>query len=200
VGFHGTRYEGIIGAAPSPVAGGQGGYDSRVDAADESHDDILGVILWNGIPWYSARPIICRKCTPMATIKKSPLFLLGALAIFLLPAVSCSCPSTPSVSSLSPSSATAGGSGFVLTVDGNSFASNAVVVWNGTSLTTSFLSNKQLTATIPGTDIAQPDTAVVYVYNPASANQTVATGTVEATNSNQCGASGSNATSFTISP
>jgi len=132
------------------------------------------------------------------TIKKTPL--LGALAIFLLPAVSCSCPSTPSVASLSPTSATVGGSGFTLTVNGNSFDSNAVVVWNGTSLTTSFVSNKQLTATIPATDLAQPDTAVVFVYNPASANQTVATGTIEATNSNQCGANGSNAISFPVSP
>jgi len=135
----------------------------------------------------------------MATMKKSPI--LNVLAIFLLPAVSCSsCPSTPSVASLSPSSATVGGSDITLTVNGKNFDSNAVVVWNGTSLTTSFVSNTQLTATIPATDLAQPDTAVVFVYNPVSANQTVATGTVEATNSNQCGASGSNAISFPISP
>jgi hypothetical protein len=119
----------------------------------------------------------------------------------LLPAVSCSsCPSTPSVASLSPTSATAGGTGFTLTVNGNHFDSNAVVVWNGTSVTTSFVSNKQLTATIPGTDIAQPDTAVVYVYNPAGTTQTVATGTVEATNANGCGANGSNAISFPVGP
>jgi hypothetical protein len=134
----------------------------------------------------------------MATIKKSPL--LSALAILLLAAVSCSCPSTPSVASLSPTSATVGGSGFTLTVNGNSFDSNAVVVWNGTSVTTSFVSNKQLTATIPATDLSQPDTAVVFVYNPASTDQTVAAGTVEATGSNGCGASGSNAISFPISP
>ncbi len=134
----------------------------------------------------------------MATIKKSAL--LGALAIFLLPVVACSCPSTPSVSSLSPSSATAGGAGFVLTVNGGNFNSNSVAVWNGTALTTSFVNSKQLTATIPGTDIAQPDTAVVYVYNPASANQTVSTGGVEATNTTGCGANGSNSASFTISP
>jgi len=135
----------------------------------------------------------------MATMKKSPI--LSVLAILLLPAVSCSsCPSTPSVASLSPSSATVGGSGLTLTVNGKNFDSNAVVVWNGTSLTTSFVSNKQLTAAIPATDIAQPDTAVVFVYNPVSANQTVATGTIEAKNSNQCGASGSNAISFPVSP
>jgi hypothetical protein len=131
---------------------------------------------------------------------KKHLLLSGVLAIFFFPAVSCSCPSTPSLNSLSPNSASAGGGGFVLTVSGGNFDSNAVVVWNGASLTTSFVSSKQLTAAVPGTDIAQPDTAVVYVYNPASANQTVATGTVEATNTGNCGASGSNSASFTISP
>jgi hypothetical protein len=135
----------------------------------------------------------------MPTIKKSPLFLLGALAIFLLPAVSCSCPPTPSVSSISPTSATAGGNGFVLTVNGSDFASNSVVVWNGTSLTTSFVSGDQLTAAIPEADVADPDTAVVFVYNPVNANQTVASGTVEASDQNGCGATGSNAKSFTVS-
>jgi hypothetical protein len=134
----------------------------------------------------------------MATIKKSPLF--GALAIFFLPAVSCSCPSTPSVSSISPSSATAGGAGFVLTVNGGNFNSNSVVTWNGTAATTTFVSGHQLTTTIPGTDIAQPGTAEVYVYNPGSTGNSVATGSLEATDSTNCGAAGSNEASFTISP
>jgi len=136
--------------------------------------------------------------TPMATMKRPPL--LAALVIFLLPAVACSCPSTPSVSSLSPSSATAGGAGFVLTVNGGDFNSNSVVVWNGTSVTSSFVSGHQLTAEIPATNITTPDTAVVFVYNPASANQTVSTGTVEATDTTGCGAAGSNESSFTVSP
>jgi hypothetical protein len=126
--------------------------------------------------------------------------LLGALAIFLLPAVACSCPSTPSVSSLSPSTATAGGAGFVLTINGGNFSSNSVAVWNGTALTTSFVSGKQLTASVPDSDIAQPDTALVYVYNPASGSESVATGPVQATDNTGCGAAGSNSASFTISP
>ena len=135
----------------------------------------------------------------ITTTKRSPL--LGALAIFLLPIISCSCPSTPSVSSLSPSSATVGGAGFVLTINGGNFNSSSVAVWNGTSLITSFVSGHQLTAAIPSTDIAEPDTAVVYVYNPASANETTTVGSATATdNQNQCGAAGSNSESFTVSP
>jgi len=49
-------------------------------------------------------------------------------------------------------------------------------VWNGSPLTTSFVSSNQLTVTISSTQIAQPDTALVYVYNPTGGIQTVGTG------------------------
>lgn len=134
----------------------------------------------------------------LTTITKRPPFF-GALAFFLLPAISCSCPATPSVSSISPKTATAGGAAFTLTVNGGNFDSSSVVVWNGTTVSSIFVSSKELTATIPASDIATPDTAIVYVYNPGSTNTTTAVGTVEATDNNQCGAAGSNSASFTVS-
>jgi IPT/TIG domain-containing protein len=126
--------------------------------------------------------------------------LAGALAIFLLPALSCSCPSTPSVTSLSPSSASAGGVGFTLTVNGRHFDSNAAVVWNGTALTTSFVSNTQLTASVPSSDIANLGPAEVFVYNPGSTNDSTTVGSVAASDNTGCGAAGSNETAFTVSP
>lgn len=132
------------------------------------------------------------------TIKRSPL--LGALAMFLLPVVSCSCASTPSLTSISPSSATAGGAGLVLTINGSNFNSNSVVAWNGTSLTASFVSSKQLTATIPATDIAQPETVFVYVYNPANGSNTFTEGTTSATEPNTCNVASSKPAPFTVSP
>jgi len=76
-----------------------------------------------------------------------------------------------------------------------------VVVWDGSPLTTSFVNSKQLTAAISATQIGQPDTVVVYVYNPTTGGtQTVGTGSVTATNTNSCSAQGSNAVSFTVSP
>jgi hypothetical protein len=136
---------------------------------------------------------IWRTCMPIA--------IMAAFAILLLPFVSCGgCPATPSISSISPTSATAGGAGFVLTVNGGNFGSNSVVVWNGSPLTTSFVSGSQLTAEVFSTNIAGPDTAVVYVYNPTGGTQTVGTSPVTATNSNSCSAKGSNAVSFTVSP
>jgi hypothetical protein len=134
----------------------------------------------------------------MTTIKRS--LLSGALAIFLLPPVGCSCPSTPSVTSLSPSSAPAGGAGFTLTVNGRHFDSNAVVVWNGTALTTSFVGNTQLTASIPSSDIANPGPAEVFVDNPGSTSDTTTVGSVAASDNSGCGAAGSNETPFTVSP
>jgi len=149
--------------------------------------------------WDRARQLIWRVCAPMA-IRASAC--AAALAILLLPVVSCGgCPATPSVTSISPSTAAAGAAGFSLTVNGHNFSSNAVVVWDGTPLTTTFVNSNQLTAAISATQIAQPNTALVYVYNPtAGTEKTVGTGAVTATTTNGCGAQGSNEVSFSISP
>jgi IPT/TIG domain len=149
-------------------------------------------------PFESERRLICSMRMLLTATKISAF--LAAFAILLLPVVSCGgCPAMPSVSSISPNSAIAGGDGFVLTVNGGSFSSNAVVVWDGSPLTTSFVSSNQLTATISATQLATPDTAVVYVYNPLPGTQTVNSTSIVATSSNGCGAKGSNAVSFTVS-
>src|SRR5262249_36786502 len=65
----------------------------------------------------------------------------------------------PVVASLSPSSANAGGAAFTLTVNGNSFAPTAVVKWNGSSRSTTFVNSTQLQAAISGADIAEAGTS-----------------------------------------
>jgi FG-GAP-like repeat len=67
---------------------------------------------------------------------------------------------------LVPTSATAGGAQFTLTVNGTGFVSGAVANWNGHPRTTAFVSSSQLTVTIPAPDIAAAGTAVVTVANP----------------------------------
>ena len=67
------------------------------------------------------------------------------------------------ITSLSPDSATAGGSAFTLTVNGAGFASGAVVHWNSTGLTTTFVSITQLKAAVPANLIAAPGTASITV-------------------------------------
>jgi uncharacterized protein (TIGR03437 family) len=91
----------------------------------------------------------------------------------------------PTLSSLSPNQATAGGAAFTLTVNGASFVNGAQVRWNGADRATTFVSGAQLTAAILASDIANAGAATVTVLNPASSGG---------------GGGASNALSFTINP
>lgn len=73
----------------------------------------------------------------------------------------------PAITSLSPSSATAGAAAFTLTVNGSGFAGSSVVRWNGADRTTTFVSGSQLTAAIPASDVASAALATVTVLTPA---------------------------------
>src|SRR5882724_11304428 len=73
----------------------------------------------------------------------------------------------PTITSISPTSATAGGAQFTLTVNGTKFVSGSTVNWNGTALTTTFVNATRLTATVPAALIANAGTASVTVVNPA---------------------------------
>jgi hypothetical protein len=73
---------------------------------------------------------------------------------------------TPIISSLSPTDAIAGGSGFTLTVTGAYFEEGCVVQWNAKARTTIFLGTTQVRATIDATDVAFPGTVQVVVVNP----------------------------------
>jgi hypothetical protein len=75
---------------------------------------------------------------------------------------------TPTIAMLAPTSATAGGEAFMLTVTGTGFAGNSVVYWNSVVLTTTFVSPEEVTAEIPASDIADAGTASVYVKNPGT--------------------------------
>jgi hypothetical protein len=72
----------------------------------------------------------------------------------------------PTLTSISPNSAVAasGAADFTLTAVGTSFVNGASTIdWNGTAVTTTFVSSTELTATIPGGDIAAVDTFPVTV-------------------------------------
>ena len=84
----------------------------------------------------------------------------------------------PTVTSLSPNSATAGGAAFTLTVNGSNFVSGATVRWNGAARTTTFVSATQVTAAIPASDIAAAGTPQVTAINPGSAASNALTFTV----------------------
>ncbi len=65
--------------------------------------------------------------------------------------------------SLSPSSVTADGAGFTLTVNGANFVSGATVNWGATALATTYVSPSQLTASVPANLIATVGAASVTV-------------------------------------
>jgi uncharacterized repeat protein (TIGR01451 family) len=73
-----------------------------------------------------------------------------------------------SISSLSPESAAPSGAAFTLTVNGTGFISGAAVQWNGTALSTSFVSATQLSASVPATLIASAGMATISVVNPGA--------------------------------
>ena len=67
---------------------------------------------------------------------------------------------------LIPSAIAPGGPTFTLTVNGTGFVSGSVIQWNGTALSTTFVSGSRLTATVPGSDIATASTASITVSSP----------------------------------
>jgi len=68
---------------------------------------------------------------------------------------------------LVPVSVAPGSSDFTLTVNGANFVSESVVEWNGTALPTTYITRAQLTAVVPASDVAKPQSASVTVVNPA---------------------------------
>ena len=121
----------------------------------------------------------------------------------------------PTLSSLNPTCATAGGPQFTLTVNGTNFVSGSTVNWNGTALATTFVSTTQLTATVPAVLIATAGTASLTVVTPCGGTSNAQTFTIAATPVitsplTACGAVGTafsytitatnNPTSFTASP
>jgi DNA-binding beta-propeller fold protein YncE len=71
---------------------------------------------------------------------------------------------SPSLFSVSPSSVLTAASAFTLTAHGADFVSGSHVRWNGADLSTAFVSDSVLTASVPAGNVAVPGTAAVTVY------------------------------------
>jgi len=72
----------------------------------------------------------------------------------------------PSLSSISPTSANAGAATLTLTVNGTNFINGTAIKWNTTTLTTTFVSATQLTASVSSTLLASAGTASVTAFTP----------------------------------
>src|SRR6266566_175265 len=91
---------------------------------------------------------------------------LAALLAGLPPAAMAQNPVPLINQSLVPDAVKPGSAGFTLTVNGTGFVSGAVVKWNGSPRTTTFVSSSRLTAASLASDIATAHTASVTVVNP----------------------------------
>jgi len=76
--------------------------------------------------------------------------------------------SVPTISQLSPNSATAGGAAFTMTVNGTNYGTKAVVNWNGAAQPTTYVTGQQLTISVPASAIATATSITVTVTNPAT--------------------------------
>jgi hypothetical protein len=105
-------------------------------------------------------------------MKKSAVLLSAVLFVFVSALCYAQAP-VPFINlPLIPDATAPGGGAFTLTLNGTGFVSNSVVNWNGKGLATQFVNGSQLTATVPGPDIATANTAWVTVVNPAPSGGT----------------------------
>jgi hypothetical protein len=132
------------------------------------------VVQWNG----TARPTTFNNANQLqAQIPTTDLAVLGAAEVTVFtppPGNGTSTPLSftvtnplPIASSLTPPNTTAGSAGGLLTVNGSSFISGSVVLWNGSPRPTGFVSAVQLRALISASDLSAAATANVSVVNAA---------------------------------
>lgn len=73
----------------------------------------------------------------------------------------------PVLTTLAPSNVIVGSATFALAVGGSGFVPLSTVEWNGSALTTTFVSDTELTAQIPASDLTIATTVPITVVNPA---------------------------------
>jgi YVTN family beta-propeller protein len=73
----------------------------------------------------------------------------------------------PTITTISPTTAVAGGAAFTLTINGTNFVAASIVSFGGAAATTTFVNSSQLTAAIPASSIASTGMQSVTVTNPA---------------------------------
>src|SRR5215475_2421151 len=96
----------------------------------------------------------------------APCFSTGCVSNTVTLAVTAP-PPAPTLSSISPTTITAGGAAFTLTATGANFAGNSVVRVNGVARATTYVSPTQLTATILASDVASGGSLSITVFTPA---------------------------------
>src|SRR5580692_8656087 len=93
---------------------------------------------------------------------------VGLFVFFAIPTALAQTNPVPFVNQpLVPTTVAPGGASFTLTVNGTGFVSGSSINWNGTPLSTTFITSSQLTATVPAANIAKASTASITVSSPS---------------------------------
>jgi outer membrane protein assembly factor BamB len=74
----------------------------------------------------------------------------------------------PTLTTLAPDAAVAGSADLIVTATGSGYTMSSILNWNGTALTTNYVSTTSLTATIPASDLATPGSFSVTVTDPSN--------------------------------
>jgi 6-phosphogluconolactonase len=103
--------------------------------------------------------------SPFATGKGPVSIAIRSQSITIAPSLA--------ITAIAPTSATAGGAAFTLTVTGSGFVSSDTVQWNGLPLATTFSTSTQLTASVPAGLIATAGSASVTVAAGATVSKAI---------------------------
>jgi uncharacterized protein (TIGR03437 family) len=169
----------VKGPAPvltklTPAAAAAGGPDFTLTAIGSSFT-AKATVSWNGTPLATTgvsatqltaavpAALIATAGTASVTVANEGPVVSNALSFAITGP-------GPSIGSLAPSSATAGGAAFSLTVTGAGFTANSKVQWNSTTLATTFTSATQLAAAVTADLIAASGTAAITVVDGTTSN------------------------------
>jgi len=97
---------------------------------------------------------------------KFVIFLVALVMLAIIPFFSCGyngCADVPVLTSISPTSASAGGPAFTMTLTGRHFHSDTVFFFGGTELASTTVNDTTITATVDSTYISTPGTLDVWV-------------------------------------
>ncbi|HEX3681770.1 MAG TPA: IPT/TIG domain-containing protein [Bryobacteraceae bacterium] len=169
--YSGTIAPNITSISPTSTAAGQPGLTLTVNGAGFGSDSVVS---FNST---ALTTTVVSSNQVTAAVPASLLTLAGTASITLASggatSNSAAFPVTPAISSLSPTSATAGGPAFTLTVNGTGFSAGASLSFNGTALSTTVANPSQLTASIPASLIATAGTFPVTVTSGGLASNSV---------------------------
>ena len=153
----------ITSLNPSTIPAGSAAFTLALSGAGFAADS---VVLWNGAPL----PTTSVSATQLTAAVPANLVASQSAATVTVSAggvssngLSFNIAAPPFLISLNPPMATAGSAAFTLALSGAGFAADSIVLWNGASLPTTFVSPTQLTAVVAANLVALQSAAAVTV-------------------------------------